>query len=1304
MTLDRMKNVKQTSLLRLNRTLCTLGRPAVKKNIIIGVITLSLLAGLSASAATFVSDGSSADTQAKINAAADGDTVQIPAGSFTWTTGVSISGKGVKLQGAGSGRVIGRSTTSVTIGTGSKTFTTQSGLSISSGDTLRIERTGTAVSGGMATGTRTYFVGTVTSYSGSTLTMDITSTAGSGSHPLWMISTPATTTIVHSAGSSALFGLTEDVTHNVEVSGLRFETGSASNDYIQIYRASSGKPVLIHDCYFESTANFDCLQTDSNRGIIWNCSFAAFPFSRSQLAIHHKDDSATDAWTAASTMGTNDTTGTSNLYVEDCDFHAWLNCTDFDGNARAVMRHCVFNQAAIGTHGADTGPVGVRHYEIYDSEFLFSGYSDGQTLPMVWFFYLRGGTGVIANNIIPNIISQDYGDKPEINMTVMNLQRNGGPNACWGAGVVGDQYPAPRQVGMGRVTGTAGNDSITYKGDSEPLYIWGNTGSYAATTSDYGGSDCASPDSTANYVVSGRDYFNNGTAKPGWSKFTYPHPLRTGSAPTQTAPAVTSNPQSLALNQGQAATFSVSVAGSTPLAYQWQKNLANIAGATAASYTDASAQTNDMGSYRCVVTNAYGSAASAAATLTVNIPVPVPASITTNPQSIALTVGQSATFAVTAIGDAPMTYQWQKNAANISGATSGSYMIASAQTNNAGSYRCVVSNAYGSATSAAATLTVNVPVPVPASITANPVSISRSVGQSATFSVTAIGDAPMSYQWQKNSANISGATSANFTIAIAQTNDAGSFRCIAANAYGSGTSAAATLTVSAAATGNLRYVDQTAGNDSNAGTVSSPWQRCPSMVGWSGSATLQPGDTVYFDRADTWDMAANAWGPGLDLKAGVHYIGDEWDPQGAGSRRATLRATGRHETGVVRFWEDHASVPTWFEGFEINANGYRANLVDINHSFWKTGLTKGIKRIEDCVAHGNTGNGSEGDYKYGIIISDGSSDASGWVANVEILDTKVYNTPRDGIVLYPGSSGMISNVVVRGCEVYGTGTDPSYTEGHGLVAKGNVKDSTFEYCYSHDVNSSAVFINGPEAGSGPGPSNLTVRYNVLQTADNNGVIRFYGTGTKSADVYGNVILPNEATGGLSFSGNSGTIAARVYNNTFYNAFVDIGSPTSTGTIEFKNNIIYELDDTPLNDPGAKITSHANNAFYRVGGGTLVNRGGTTYSSSTLGSFETTATSVNPLFKNTANLPTGFTGTYGTTLAPNNDGLSLQTSSPVQNVAAVLAAPFNGSINSVMRPSGSGWDIGAYQQASGASVTPPAQVKGVHVVTNSPSGP
>ena len=143
--------------------------------------------------ATWNSDGSPGDVQSiHDSSASNGDTITIPPGSFTWTSGVTIT-KGIKIQGSGSGRVIGRSTSSVAIGTGSKTFATQSGLSISNGQTLTIERTGTPHTGGNPTGVRTWMTGTVTSYSGTTLVMDITSTAGSGTETLWIISTQAST-------------------------------------------------------------------------------------------------------------------------------------------------------------------------------------------------------------------------------------------------------------------------------------------------------------------------------------------------------------------------------------------------------------------------------------------------------------------------------------------------------------------------------------------------------------------------------------------------------------------------------------------------------------------------------------------------------------------------------------------------------------------------------------------------------------------------------------------------------------------------------------------------------------------------------------------------------------------------------------------------------------------------------------------------------------------------------------------------------------------------------------------------------
>jgi len=85
-----------------------------------------------------------------------------------------------------------------------------------------------------------------------------------------------------------------------------------------------------------------------------------------------------------------------------------------------------------------------------------------------------------------------------------------------------------------------------------------------------------------------------------------------------------------------------------------------------------------------------------------------PPSITTQPVNRTVAAGQSATFSVTAAGTAPLTYQWQKNGVNIAGATASSYTTPPATTADSGStFRVVVSNAAGSATSNSATLTVN---------------------------------------------------------------------------------------------------------------------------------------------------------------------------------------------------------------------------------------------------------------------------------------------------------------------------------------------------------------------------------------------------------------------------------------------------------------------------------------------------------------------------------------------------------------------------------------------------------------------
>ena len=61
------------------------------------------------------------------------------------------------------------------------------------------------------------------------------------------------------------------------------------------------------------------------------------------------------------------------------------------------------------------------------------------------------------------------------------------------------------------------------------------------------------------------------------------------------APVITTSPQNVSVAPGVLATFSVAVAGSTPLSYQWQKNGVNISGATARAYTIASPTAADAG-------------------------------------------------------------------------------------------------------------------------------------------------------------------------------------------------------------------------------------------------------------------------------------------------------------------------------------------------------------------------------------------------------------------------------------------------------------------------------------------------------------------------------------------------------------------------------------------------------------------------------------------------------------------------------------------------------------------------------------
>jgi hypothetical protein len=508
---------------------------------------------------------STADVQTAINTAKEGQTVNIPPGSCTWTTGVSISGKGINVVGAGFSPIIAISSSTLTLGTGSKTLTVQGAdpgvaLSISPGTSLTIAETGTEAN---------FMTGTVTSYSSGTLVMDITSSGGtcgsngSSNCKRWLIEVPqnsSTMTLLtnNNTTNTPLFEITEDAAFHTSVSNMTVTAGTGNAHVIQVDFQSGGQPVLMHNLRITGnpnngsppSGNATMIMMNTLHGVIWHSSFDSDPFNISTLgAISVQDPGEAISWNSVSNMGNN---GSTAVYAEDNDFHAMATTTSTDENGRAVWRYNLYDNSGVGTHGADTSNYGQRYFELYNNNMVFEGYTDGSTFNIQDWVFMRGGTGVITNNTMSVMTSQDWGAKSDVDMTVINLQRNSGPDPCWGSAThtAGQFYHAPRQVGIGYVTGTGtinysplginnqANDSITYGGDSEPFYIWGNNRSpLNAGLSNDGSTACGtSPDNTANYVVLNRDYFNGSTAKPGWSPYTYPHPLR-GSQTVASSPA-----------------------------------------------------------------------------------------------------------------------------------------------------------------------------------------------------------------------------------------------------------------------------------------------------------------------------------------------------------------------------------------------------------------------------------------------------------------------------------------------------------------------------------------------------------------------------------------------------------------------------------------------------------------------------------------------------------------------------------------------------------------------------------------------
>jgi hypothetical protein len=324
------------------------------------------------------------------------------------------------------------------------------------------------------------------------------------------------TVIVNSSSSQeGILNLSNSRSGSIEISGIRFTRRGGTAPHIVVQ--GGGQPALVHDCYFEAGSGSHCLQWNTNGGVIWNCEFVVNPPADAG-GIQFKNSQSDSAWRTGPTIGALDRDGRQNTYVEDCKFVSlYLQAMDFDDNSKTVVRHCTFENAAVGSHGQETSPVGARQWELYENTFVFTASPSPYPLNLNYWFFVRGGTGVIWKNVMPDIQSQMWGNKAEIKFNIYNIRRRG-QVPCQ------TRYPAARQIGFG-----SNNGGVQV---SEPVYLWGNSGggNYDnPSIEDYDPDECGRNQHTADYFKKGRDFFTN-TARPDYSPYTYPHPLR-GRAP-----------------------------------------------------------------------------------------------------------------------------------------------------------------------------------------------------------------------------------------------------------------------------------------------------------------------------------------------------------------------------------------------------------------------------------------------------------------------------------------------------------------------------------------------------------------------------------------------------------------------------------------------------------------------------------------------------------------------------------------------------------------------------------------------------
>ncbi len=243
---------------------------------------------------------------------------------------------------------------------------------------------------------------------------------------------------------------------------------------------------------------------------------------------------------------------------------------------------------------------------------------------------------------------------------------------------------------------------------------------------------------------------------------------------------------------GTTVNFCASLSGG-PFSVQWQFFGTNIPGATSGCYAVGPVNSNHMGAYRVVASNASGVFTTPSITLLVSYQTPTAGNIYLQSGPSPVNAGSAVTLCASRTGAPSPSGQWQFNGVNLPGQTGDCLYLYNVTSNQAGLYRFFVSNSVGTAISPPFGLVVNYLAPTGSVYLSSGFSPAPA-GSGVTLCASIQGAPFPSVRWQHAGTNIPGAECLSFSNL--SSNEAGPYRLVLSNVAGVFTSTPLALVVS----------------------------------------------------------------------------------------------------------------------------------------------------------------------------------------------------------------------------------------------------------------------------------------------------------------------------------------------------------------------------------------------------------------------------------------------------------------------------------------------------------------------------